>query len=233
MNNKAPQGFLRHPSGRYTLHYYPGIAATVNLRIYDLNRTYVPRRLTAPIASLTDVMQRPDYDASPYLENRTRAPALFPGAGYPLHSGTGIRGRILRADSSPVRWAYIEARPLSTDDTIPALARARGDDRGEFLLLLPPNAVPANDLPASFQLRVEIWAPATQPLPAQPGITDQDLWWDLPLEVITEPQQIDQIAPGRVIPPTYVRSAPVQNVTFQLDRLLTSLDIGDLTFTPA
>ena len=227
--NRRPDGLVRHPSGRYSLHYYTGVADRVDVRIYDLGRHYVPRRLRVPIVSLDDVLDREADEIGDYLAGRARFPMLFPGAAYALSRVTGLRGRVVR-DGVPERWAVLEAR-LPTDATT-VVARARADDRGEFVLVVPPQAVPASDLSPTLDLAVSVWAPATPAVPTHPGVPTADPYWDAPLEEIVNPIATDAVSAGTQVPATFVASATVSNVTLRLDRLLTSREVGDLIFTP-
>jgi hypothetical protein len=52
-----------------------------------------------------------------------------------------------------MRWAYIEARDIVSNSIV---ARARGDDRGEFLLILPSLAAQASELNSTLDVRVNL-----------------------------------------------------------------------------
>jgi hypothetical protein len=102
------------------------LPATMALRIFDRERRYVPRRLSVPLDPAGGTMVRP---------------LLYPGAAVDVsYTATGLRGRLLRASGAPVRWARVDVRIPGR--TTP-LGVAHGDDRGEFVLLLPPEAAGA------------------------------------------------------------------------------------------
>ncbi len=225
---QRPTGLVRHFSGRYSLHYFPDVAAHVDLRIYDLFRRHVPRRLRIPIVSLADVLLREANEVPDYLAGRARFPQLYPGASYPVHGRvTGFRGRVLLA-GEPLRWAVIEARASTNGDTV--LARARGDDRGEFLLLIPPQATPASDLDVNFELAISVWGRPADPVPPTAETPRLDPYWDAPLEVVTEPVATDDVSAGTAIPAGYVQADPV-TIQLQVTRLLSSRALGDLNFS--
>ncbi|MFV2033007.1 MAG: hypothetical protein ACC663_10970, partial [Gammaproteobacteria bacterium] len=124
--SKAPQGLLRDSSGRYSLVYYPGIQDQLDLRVYDYDRYYVPRRLRIPLLTLAEVLTIEADEVVDYFTGRVRTVVMFPGAAYHGHSRqTGIRGRVIR-DDEPMRWVYVEAIDLTSNQVI---ARTRGDDR--------------------------------------------------------------------------------------------------------
>jgi hypothetical protein len=158
---------------------------------------------------------------------------LFPDAAYPLVSGaTGLRGRVMRG-GSPMRWALVEAIvPGSTPELV--VARTRGNDRGEFLLVLPSAAVPGAELPAQVTLRVAVSGPAGAPVPANDELPALDPLWDLPLEPLAADSTPDPVADGSQPPVGYQRSATTaRDVNFQLGRILTGVDEADFQFTPA
>ena len=227
--HKAPLGLLRDSSGRYSLVYYPGIQEQLDLRIYDYGRYYIPRRLRIPLLTLAEVMTIEANEVADYLAGRVRSVVMFPGAAYHSHSGqTGIRGRVIR-DGEPMRWAYVEAIDLVSSQVI---ARTRGDDRGEFLLLLPSHALQASDLSASFDVRVGVAGPTTVPVPPTPDFAAQDSFWDLPLEDIPAASLPDNVSNGETLPGAYQMSASAQRtVSFQIGRVLNGRDEADFEFS--
>ena len=193
-------------------------SSTVALRFDDPARRFVPRRLSFPL--LTAAVA----DAAPFTPGlRIRRPALFPGAAYDVSgSATGLRGRVLRG-GEPVRWARIEA---TIPGTAVVVGRAHGDDRGEFLLLLAPNASPLGDLEDDkLEIRVTAFARTPAPVPADPTVPELDPLWDLPLEVAAPPGQPDPVSAGEVLPPTYA-STPTSTgiVEFVLGKLQSGID---------
>lgn len=227
---KNPKGFSRHPSGRFSLHYSPSAADQVQIRIYDLHRRYVPRRFLLPLVTLQQMLEVEQNESADYLDQRVRFPALFPGAAYPVHTRvTGVRGRILHNDE-PLRWAMIEARSSQNGNQI--VARAKGDDRGEFLLHIPPLAVPDVSLTESFSFDLVVWARPQALVPVPSDIAGIDPYWDAPIEVVVDNQPDDAVSSGFTIPSDYVQSQTTVLVSFQLARMLNSLDVVDIIFNP-
>jgi hypothetical protein len=222
-NGRVPCSLCRHPSGRYALLYSPGIGNQLIVRIYDHCRFYVPRRLQVPLLTLEQLEIPAQRDPS----LRRRLLALFPGAAYD-HCGmaTGLRGRVLR-NGQPMRWAWIEAR-LPENDAL--VGRARGDDRGEFLLLLAPGAAPASDLTRTIQVRISVAGPSVAPVPSQVDIPGQDVFWDLPLEVLPAPGLADDVALGDALPAGYVTMSAVQTVEMEIGRMLTGIEVPPFEF---
>lgn len=194
-----------HDSCLHALLYQPGVAGTIDLRVGDRERRYVPRQIRYPILTIAEA------EALNY-RNRVRRPVLFPGAAYDAVSlSTGLRGRVTRAGGSVVRWSRVEAR-RNGGDTI--IARAHGDDRGEFLLLLPPEASQGPDLVDPLSIRIDVFGPAAAPVPRSPGLPELDPFWDLPTEIAAslDPNNpsADLISAGTTLPPGY--SATVSRV---------------------
>lgn len=227
----APDRLCRHGSGRFSLLYYEGISSQIDIRFYDHYRYYVPRRLRVPLQSIETVLDIEANEDRDYLIGRVRRPVLFPGAAYDIgNTITGLRGRVMR-DGEPMRWSIVEAR-LPVSDTL--VGRARGDDRGEFLLLLAPTAAPEGDLDASGLIEVEvaIAGPETVPTPDSPDVPAQDLYWDLPLEELPLPGDPDPISPGIDLPTGYVMAPSAErSVQFQLGRIMTGREVDDFVFT--
>ena len=133
----AKPAVQRHASCLHALLYYPALVDSVDIRVFEdygpldppiliskqyLPRRFVPRRFRIPLHTAATA------DTFPYTD-RVRRPFVFPGAAYDLEScATGMRGRVLR-DGKPMRWARVEAS--LPDGSV--VARAHGDDRGEFL----------------------------------------------------------------------------------------------------
>jgi hypothetical protein len=223
-----PLGLMRSAAGRYSLGYVPTLRERVTLRIHDRGRHYVPRRLQVPLRTLTEVLALEAAEDPDYLHGRLRRIAMFPGAGYhpPSHI-TALRGRVLR-DGEPMRWAYVEAR---LPDGGPRVARARGDDRGEFLLMLPPEAMPASELTSLLDIELSIAGPATVPTPPSAAVADQDPWWDLPVEVVPAFDDADDVSPGESVPAGYVTAlSTVRTLRFELGRVLTGREVADFEF---
>src|SRR5690606_39004160 len=115
---------------------------SLDLRLYDPQRTWVARRLRVPLPADTELR----------VSHRVRRPVLFPGVAWPLGSGaTAVRGRVHR-DGLPVRWAWIEARRVDESDVV---LRTRADDRGEYLLVLDSRTVVFSELPTALQFDLD------------------------------------------------------------------------------
>jgi hypothetical protein len=226
----APKGFSRHPSGRYSLHYFPTASDQAQIRIYDLHRRYVPRRLLMPLVTIEEILLAEQNQVQNYLNQRIAHPLLYPGAAYPIHTrATGLRGRILQNDI-PVRWAFIEARS-GTDFNL-VVARAKGDDRGEFLLQIPPSAVPDISLSESFTFDLLIWARPQPLVPVPVDVASIDPYWDAPIEIVTGQLPNDSVSSGVAIPGDYVQSQTLESVNFELSKMLNSHEVDDIVFNP-
>jgi hypothetical protein len=210
----------RHPSCLFALRYAPGLTGPVDLRLFDAaeplyspgadRRRFVPRRLRVPLPA--------DGGSS---TDRVRRPALFPGAAYDVcESATGLRARALR-NGAPLRWARVEAT-LADGTTV--VGRAHGDDRGEFLLLLASEAMPAGDLVEPLPLTVTVYAPDPPPVPASPDLPAVDPLWDLPLEVLPDPGLPDPVSAGQALPPNYTNNSSL-TVNFSPGRIVSG--VGD------
>lgn len=153
---------------------------------------------------------------------------LFPGVGYDLIGGaTGIRGRVLR-DGSPMRWACIEARLPDNDRLV---GRTRGNDRGEFLLLLDPAATPASELDTTIGVRVAIAGPTNLPIPTPEQLPKSDPLWDVPVESLPPANQTDDVSTGERLPDGYTFTVSATRViTFQVGKILTGTSVGDFVF---
>src|SRR5207302_10973227 len=98
--NRALPKVPRHESCRYVVIHDASLRRPVELRLYDAERRFVPRRFRVDVASLDEVAG-PEVDPRlpPVpLAARVLQPLLFPGAAYPVSGrATGLRGRVLRA----------------------------------------------------------------------------------------------------------------------------------------
>jgi hypothetical protein len=196
-------------------------AAAVTLRIDDPSRRYVPRRLTIPL------LKAADAEAPPFRPQlRTRRPVLFPGAAYDVHAtATGLRGRVTRG-GRPMRWARVEARLPNSQEVV---ARAHGDDRGEFLLILGPRASPFDEL-GKFDdpvpVVVTVFGPQQAPAPNPPAVAEEDPLWDLQPEEAAPPgQSPDPVMDGTALPGDYISTpSSERTVNFFLGRLLSGID---------
>jgi len=221
---------LRHASGRHVLIYGAGFGTRVDIRVLDPRERIVPRRLRIPLVSLGTPEKVSVLDALP-VGQRSRTPSLYPGAAYELTERvTGLRGRVVVSDQGippkrvPVRWPRIEARAPSGG---PIVAWAHGDQHGEFLLVLPPEAIapPAVQIPRT--LKLDVIAHGRRGLPAAPPpalVRRADPFWDLPIEVLGGPgipPASDAVALGRTIPPDYDGTA-TQSVAFTYSQVVSS-----------
>lgn len=231
IRGRRPRALCRHDSGRFALLYQAGLGDSIDLRIDDTERRYIPRRMRVPLLTLAQIETAEGGGDGADLSNRSRAPILFPGAAYPLiSSATGLRGRVLRA-GEPVRWALVEAMTLPPDplpDPAPAedlLVRTRADDRGEFLLLLPPRAGAGADLPQQIPLRIAVSGPNTVPVPADAALPGLDPLWDLPRDDWSDAADPDPIDIGQALPSGWRRSASTRDIDFTPGRVLTGADL--------
>lgn len=187
-------------------------------------RRYVPRRLSfTPVqAAGVPTAQR----------DNIRAVRLWPGTAYPLAAHTSaLRGRVRRGPSlpasHPVAWARIVVtRPNGGPPdfaTETQLAWGHGDDRGEFLVVLGPEAVPGGAaLPATLPLRVWVF------LPPADSFDPQDPLASLPLEV-SGTAATSALLDGKQVPATYVQRGPI-DIAPPPGKVFTMND-SDLRFT--
>ncbi len=190
----------RHPSCLHALLYDPRLKARVRLRFLEDNRRFVPRLISYPIVPVAQAELAPHW-------MRVRHPHLFPGAAYDLTGlMTGVRGRVARGGTA-VRWARIVA---TLPGTTTVVGRAQGDDRGEFLLLVSPQASPVAELNDPLAIRLTVTGPAIAPVPSTPDLRSLDPWWDLPEEIADnlDPNQpgIDTVSTGEDLPTGYTAS---------------------------
>ncbi len=183
----------RHASGRHVLRYVAGRGIKVDIRVLDSRERIVPRRLRIPLVSLGVPENVSVLDALP-VGQRSRTPSLYPGAAYDISERvTGLRGRVVVSDQGvppkrvPVRWPRIEARLPAGG---PLVAWAHGDQHGEFLLVLPPEAIASPAVQMPRPLSLDVIAHGRRGLPAAPPpvlVRRADPFWDLPLEVLGAP----------------------------------------------
>lgn len=216
---------------RFKLRRGPQLPAVITLRIDDLFRRYVPRRVSItlwPEADIEAIDNNPP--AGPYIPVKSRLLRIWlaPGSGYPLPGGTtAIRGRMLRgaagatlSPASPVRWPRITA---IGPGNVP-VGWAHGDERGEFLLpIVSAGTLTPVDPQFAVDLDVEGLpaAQAPQPDPA-------DRCADLVIEDV--PRSSAPPAPGdldndqlrgRATPPGYVTgTAPRPHLTINVGSVL-------------
>ena len=179
--------------------------------------------------TLADIVDIEENEVENYLEGRVRDVIMFPGAAYDcLSKVTGLRGKVERNDR-PMRWAYIEARDIVSNSIV---ARARGDDRGEFLLILPSLAAQASELNSTLDVRVSIAGPELEAVTGSPDLMANDRYWDLPLEELPSLGEVDNVSSGESFPTGFVTAlSAVRIVSFQLGRLLTGREIADFDFS--
>ena len=233
----------RHSSCRHVLVYGLPPKPDITLRFLDRYQRFVPRRIKVPLVMMTDPTDPTELDtidAPPAVPVgsrpgtlRTRRPQLFPGAAYDLsEQTTGLRGRVVRPDAAdptvfhPARWARIDAvrngAPVGT---------AHADHKGEFLLLLDPEAVREGQLVANLTVAVTAHAPLNALPPPSALDEEVDPLWDLPLETLAAPGTIlDGVADGTTLPPGYTTGSATQNVEFQYG-VLRSLGVPPFTIT--
>lgn len=181
----------RHSSGRHALVWDARVRSPVVVRIYDRTRRFVPRRLSIPLPVLAP-------PADPPVGRRSRRIWLYPGAAYDApETATAIRGRVVRL-GVPVPWARIEARRPGFSEPI---ARAQGDDRGEFYLLVPASSTLGGDLPAAVTVTLTVYAPAVPA--ALPPENAPDRLAALPIELLPPPGSSDDVSTGAHVPGGY------------------------------
>ncbi|WP_255990914.1 hypothetical protein [Chitinolyticbacter albus] len=210
----------RLPSNRYALLYRDDLASAPQplvLRVsatpdgrYSLpyaHRGFVPRRLALTLPTLANAEAAPPAD-------RTLRPWLFPAAAYPLsNTATGLRAHVFRNAAGDVprraaRWVRVIASiPAAQADLDLAniIARGAGDDRGEFLLLLPPAASQPGTQP-TMQVRITVFAGAEAD-PPDPDLPARDPLWDVPLETPASWAASDGVLTGATLPVGYAAVA--------------------------
>jgi hypothetical protein len=218
----------RHPSNRHAVTFEAGRGTHLDLRVLDTAQRIVPRRLRVPLVDLGIPESMLQLDALP-VGRRSRFPAFYPGAAYDTSDRvTGLRGRVVVSTGGspvrPVRWPRVTAS-LGAGAT--PIAWAHGDQHGEFLLILPPQAIalPATSLPAPLTLQVTAYGRRGLPAVVPPALVrSADPFWDLPLEEIGAPgvaPEADLVALGRFVPPDYDGSV-TQLIAFTYSLLISS-----------
>jgi hypothetical protein len=201
----------RNDIGRFAITYpVLGLTPGVAVRLYDIERRYVPRRFLLPVpAEATVISEEQAAESPPWpsIPSRVFRPVLYPGANYGTQAGaTVVRGRVLRKDGSAARWARVSA--LSAEDaTHPPVGWAHGDDRGEFLLILQPSDAQLA-APGSAIARVTLTITA-RPVPAtvdSPAESQADPLWDLEIEALPPPGSTDRVSDGQTPPADYTET---------------------------
>jgi hypothetical protein len=188
---------------RFRLLLRPGLKPELPVRLWDDARRYVPRRLE--VAMLNLALNPPEE------RGRIVRPALFPGAAYGAPAGAvGCRGTVTRG-VEPLRWARVEATVGGV-----VVGRAHGDDRGEFLLLLGPEAATGPDLEFPIDATVTVFGPDPPPPPGPESALDP--LWDLPLEAVPA-AGAEAVLAGTAHPPGYRPAAVPRVVSFGPDGL--------------
>jgi hypothetical protein len=231
LGNKRP--LIRQlPSNRCVLlydDYYAGKDRTCDIRIFDSRsslyavesdgRRYVPRRFRIALPKLATA-----ETASPL--SRLCRPFLYPGPAYPVsNTATGLRAIVIRGagGGKPIRaarWVRVLASIPATQADLKVatvIGRAFGDDRGEFLLLVPyhPDALGENSL---LKVRLWIFAGAETDPPTKDRPTVDPLW-DIPLEQPASLADSDAVLRGEKLPPGYAKVAE-KVVSLPLGRML-------------
>jgi hypothetical protein len=185
-------------------------------------RRYVPRRLSCTPVQTGGITTD--------TAGNVRGARVFPGAAYPLASNvSALRGRVRRGPSvatgTSVPWARaVVTRPTGAPDfdTETPLAWGHGDDRGEFLIVLGPNAATgAAQLPSVLALRLWVFLPPAGAFdPLSPLAS-------LPLE-FAGTAATNAVLQGTQLPSTYTRAGHI-DVNLRPGRTLTLADV-DLLF---
>ncbi len=216
----------RHASARHVLSYGAGQGISVDVRVLDASERIVPRRMRVPLVPLGVPESVVVLDALPVAQ-RSRAPHFYPGAMYETSERvTGLRGRVVvnAGGLRRVRWPRVVVRPA--DGGAP-LAWAHGDQHGEFLLILPPEAIaaPAVQLPRTLTLAVTAFGRRGLPAVVPPQLVQRaDPFWDVPLETLAAPGVLpadDAVSLGRSIPADF-DGAVTQLVTFSYSEIISS-----------
>jgi hypothetical protein len=218
----------RHPSCRHALLFEPPAKEHVDVRFFERQQRFVPRRLRFPLPAVANPADATLWDGIP-VSQRSRRPGLFPGAAYDVtDSATGLRGRVVRPDPLDalkrirVRWPRVVAKQNGA-----IVGRAHGDQNGEFVLLLAPEAVPGVELAIPLQLEVTAFGPPPPPPPPPPPlppaiVRQVDPLWDVPLELAAAPGVTpDSVTAGEVVPTNYTDSA-TRTVVFTYGALISS-----------
>jgi hypothetical protein len=213
--------------GRFVLLYGSRAGGRAELRITDPSRQYVPRRLSIPLWSRGELEAADRVPPGPYIPARSRllrvwmspGPAYLPGRGF-----TMIRGQVIRG-GTPVRWPMLDAQGPGGL----VVGRARGDERGEFLLLVTGMGNMPPPAPSTISVDLLVFGPGPGgPAPPTAEQLAADPLADLPVEMIPRssapPLDTDLDNPllrGEELPPFYVPST-VPGPTVDVE-------VGDLT----
>jgi hypothetical protein len=196
----------------------------VQIRIRDRSRYYVPRRFTVTPWTYAEVQE-----PAPYVAAYARLLRLWlqPGSAYPFpRTATVIRGRVVHADTSPVRWARVEGMtPFG-----PA-GWAHGDERGEFILpILNPGFDPVNNPQLNFAVTLDVSA-AKNPIKPDPNDRTADLISEVIARSSNPPLSTEldnSTLRGEVVPSGYVgnlQPAPQVTVSVGAELKLTTVVI--------
>lgn len=203
----------RHETGRHAMILRDDLGESVQLRLYDRRRGFVPRRLAIVLPLAAEFATGP----------RVRRPVMFPGIAWDAIGGaTIVRSRVVRA-GLPVRWARLEARRPGEPEVV---LRSRADDRGEFMLVLGVATLAVAELDTPLELEVEAFGPPA-PLLAPTSGDALDPLWDLPIETLAPPGADDPVARGEGPLPLGWISLGSATLSFELGRARsdqTSLD---------
>jgi hypothetical protein len=176
----------RHPSALYAIRYQPKLKSPVLLRFDDPSRRFVSRRLRIRFRAPVDADAHPPDD-------RVYQIVLHPGAAYETPAtATGVRGRVTRA-GVPLRWCRVVAR-LANGAVV---GRASGDDRGEFLLLVEPEALVGEPRRTS-DVAVTVFGPKTPA--AADRLPDDDRLRDLAVDDIVDVGGQDPLLGDEAVP---------------------------------
>jgi hypothetical protein len=198
----------RHPSGRFARRYDQSIATEMDVRVVDddhhgrirvpgRGRRIVPRRLRITIADEQTVLDAEADPATPPHDawRRMFPVACFAGSAADLPSGSTVLRGTLRRDRGdgtlvPVKWARVRADTVAGAE----VGWAHGDDRGEFVLVVPAtDGINLAADPMLVRLTVGAALPPPTPDPADPLLHEVDPLWDLPLEpVVASPDPANE-----------------------------------------
>jgi hypothetical protein len=211
--------FAAHGPARAILLHRPPMPLTVTVRIADLTRRFVTRRLTTALHSDADVTAS-DSGTGPYIPvgSRRLRVWLSPGSAYPLaRATTGIRGRVVQG-TTPVRWPRITALGPGNQ----AVGWAHGDERGEFVLVIVSTGTVAPPAPDTLVVALTVTAPAVAATPGTDPSSDLVVEDVPPSHVPTQPGDLDNpLLRGRATPPGYVASTVPTTLTIPVGAMTT------------
>jgi hypothetical protein len=227
-----------HGATGFVLSHRGDVRKTEIIRVTDAAQRFVPRRFAVPVWPAVRLAESDrDGTAVAYIttNHRLLRPWLLPGPAYRPPSGaTGAMLRVVRPDSSPVRWA----RALAFNEQGERLGWAHGDGTGQVLLMIPRAAWPPPE-PAVLTLAVRLFAPAAagQPPSGSADVVRLEPLSDLPVEAIPQPPDppgppvlASDLLRGITPPPTHVVAAQDEIVTLEYGRVVTPPTV---TFNPA